>query len=123
MKKAMLDTNFILTCMRQKIDFFRYLEMEGFQILIPVQVIKELENIVGSNKKLYFRENAKLSLDLLKKNNFMKIYLKTKNTDNGIVRFSKKNPGVTIGTLDREIKKKSGNDKIVIRGKSNLEIV
>ena len=111
-RRCLLDTNFILTCIRQKIDFFEQLEKEGFQIIIPRQVIREL-------KKL----EAELALNLLKKNKFKKINLKGKNTDNGIVNFAKKNPKIVIATLDREIKKKIKNPKLIIRRKKKLEII
>jgi len=43
--------------------------------------------------------------------------------DNGIVNLAKKNKNYVIATLDREIKNKIKNPKIVIRGERNLEIV
>ena len=45
MRNVLLDTSFILTCVRNKIDFFEQLELEGFKILVPKQVIKEIEAI------------------------------------------------------------------------------
>ena len=51
MKYAILDTNFILTCVKQKIDFFEDIKLMGFQIVIPKQVINEIEKIPKSKKK------------------------------------------------------------------------
>ena len=48
--KILLDTNFILTCAKQKIDFFDILQ--GKQILIPKQVIDEIKNVADSKQKL-----------------------------------------------------------------------
>ncbi len=112
MKEVILDTNFILTCIRQKIDFFEELKLQGYQILIPKQVIEELKKLGG-----------KLSLELLKKNKFKKIDLKGKNVDKAIINFARKNPNVIIATLDREIKNKIKNPKLIIRGKKKLEII
>lgn len=123
MKKVILDTSFILTCVKQKIDFFDYLEMQGFQILIPKEVIGEIENITKSKKKLRFRNDAELAIKLLKKHKFKKISLDSKNVDKGIIDFAKKDSDVIIGTLDSEIKKKAKNQKLVIREKKRLEIV
>lgn len=123
MKKIILDTNFILTCVKQKIDFFEYLEMQGLKILIPKQVIRELESIVNSKKKLHFRENAKLALSLLERNFFSKIDLKIKNVDSGILKFAKSNKDLIVATLDRGIKSKVQNQKMVIRGKKKLEVI
>ena len=123
MKKVILDTSFILTCVRQKIDFFEYLELQGFQILIPNEVIKELEKIVGSKKKLRVRDDAELALKLLKIDSFIKIDLNSRNVDKGIVKFAKEDPIMVIGTLDSAIKKRAKNPKLVIREKKRLEIV
>jgi rRNA-processing protein FCF1 len=122
MKQILLDTNFILTCIKQKIDFFEYLELMGLQILIPKQVIDEIEMIANSKKKLHFREDAKLSLALLKKSSFEKIDLGLQDVDKGIKRFAKQNPKVIVATLDKEIKDSIQNPKLVIRQKKKLEI-
>lgn len=123
MKKVILDTSFILTCVKQKIDFFEYLEMQGFQILISNEVIKELEKIVVSKKKLRVRDDAVLALKLLKSDSFKKVDLNSKNVDNGIVKFAKEEPSMVVGTLDSEIKRKAKNPKLVIREKKRLEVV
>ena len=35
MKQALLDTNFILSCIRKKIDFFEEIRLMGIKIIIP----------------------------------------------------------------------------------------
>ncbi|VVB83014.1 Uncharacterised protein [uncultured archaeon] len=122
MKKVLLDTNFILSCIRKKIDFFSDLKFCGFKILIPAEVVIELEKILktGGGK---FKEEAKIALSLLKQNDFEKINLNTKNVDNGIVKMAGENKEYIIATLDREIKSKIENQKLVIRGNGKLEIV
>ncbi len=125
MKEVILDTNFILTCIRQKIDFFEEFSLQGFKILIPKQVIDELEKVKASKKKLHFREDAKLVLKILDKNKdkFKKINLKTKNVDSGLINFAKENKNTIIATLDRELKRKIKNQKLIIRGKKRLELI
>jgi len=123
MKKVILDTNFILTCVKQKIDFFEDIKFMGMQILIPKQVIRELESISNSKKKNHIRENAKLTLKLLEKNSFKKIDLKNKNVDKALIKIAKEDLELIIATLDRELKKKIKNQKLVIRGKKKLEVV
>ncbi len=113
MKQAILDTSFILTCIKQKIDFFEELELIGIQILIPKQVIVELKGV----------DKSGLALRLLGKNKFGEINLDTKNVDQGIIKYSQENPNTIIATLDKEIKTKTKNSKLVIREKSRLEII
>lgn len=127
MKYAILDTNFILTCVKQKIDFFEDIKLMGFQIVIPKQVINEIEKVSRSKKKLHVRDDALLSLKLLEKNreSYKNIDISKygKNTDKRIKGFSIKYPEAVIATLDRELKKKTKNKKIVIRRKKKLEII
>ncbi|MBI2004290.1 hypothetical protein HYS72_02385 [Candidatus Pacearchaeota archaeon] len=121
MKSALLDTNFILTCIKQKIDFFEELEFMGFEILIPDKVIDELKKLKQTS-----------ALKLLEKSNFKKISLTGKNTDNSIINYAKENPEIFVATLDKELQKKLKNKsprdhpkgrKIIIRGKKKLEVV
>ena len=115
MKQVILYTSFILTCVKQKIDFFNEIELMGILILIPRQVIDELKRIS--------LQNSQVVLKMLKKKKFQEIDLKTKDVDLGIIKFAKKNKNTIVATLDREIKSKTQNQKIVIRGKKRLEII
>ncbi len=128
MKKAVLDTNFILTCIKNKIDFFEELEFMGCKILIPKQVISELNKIANPvmiKKKLSERELASLALKILEheKNRFEVIELGSKYVDKGIIKLARENRDLLIATLDREIKTSVKNPKILIRGKKKLEII
>ncbi|MEK6875429.1 MAG: hypothetical protein AABX30_01985 [Nanoarchaeota archaeon] len=118
-KKALLDTSFILTCVKQKIDFMNYLYLEGYSILIPKKVINELHGLAESHI------NAKLVLAFIKiNNNKIKIIKLTgKNTDNSIINYAKFHPEIIIASLDKEIKSKTKNKKLVIRGKKKLEVI
>ena len=117
MKTAILDSSFILTCVKQKIDFFEFLENEGFQIVIPKEVIKEISGVAKS------RDYGKLALQILKKNKFKEISLKEKVVDFGIVKYAKENPQAVVATLDSGIKRKIKNKKLIIRGMKRLEII
>lgn len=123
MKIALLDSNFILTCVKQKIDFFEDLKFMGLKILIPEQVIKEIKNVAKSRKKLHFREDAKLALKILGKNKFQKADIGEGYVDRNIKNYADENKEILVATLDSELKKKLRNRKIVIRGKKKLEII
>jgi rRNA-processing protein FCF1 len=121
MRKVLLDTNFILSCLRKKIDFFEEIKFMGLKIIVPIQVVNEIKRITGSKKKLRFREEAKLALVLLEKNTFEKIDLGSNYVDKGVQKFIKSNPEIIVATLDNELKKKL-KKKLIIRGKK-LEIL
>lgn len=120
--KILIDTNFILSCVRNKIDFFRELSLMGFEILIPTKVIDELKKVENSKQKLKERDIARISLLILKKNYFKKIDLSGKYVDSAIRNYCAKNPDIIIATLDRQLKKLS-NKKLIIKGKKQLEVI
>ncbi|MBU1252415.1 MAG: hypothetical protein KJ905_03855 [Nanoarchaeota archaeon] len=112
MRQAILDTSFILICVKQKIDFFNYLFEEGIKPIIPLQTISELKCL-----------DAELALKILEGNKFQTVRLPGKDADNAIIKFAKKNPEAIVATLDVGLKKKIKNRKLVIRGKKKLEII
>lgn len=79
MRQVLLDTNFIISCIKNKIDFFSELESNGIEILIPEEVIAELKGL-----------KQELALKLLEKNKFRKIKLNAKIVDKGIINYAKK---------------------------------
>ena len=115
MKEIIMDTSFILTCIKQKIDFFE--ELIGFKIIIPLEVIKEIEGLSISNS------SAQIALALLNKANYQKINFGKGIVDELLINFAKKNPLIIIATLDKEIKKSVKNEKMVIRGRKKLEVI
>lgn len=117
MKPALLDTNFILTCIKQKIDFSEELKLMGLEILIPAQVIRELKNL-----KI---QEAEFALKFLEKNknDFKEIDIGKGNVDKQILNYVKDKSEIIVATLDRELKAKLENKKIIIRGKKKLEVV
>jgi len=112
MRQVILDTSFILSCIKQKIDFFERLEHEGFKIIIPEQAIDELMGL-----------GAQVALKILGKHKFNLIKISGKNADAAIVKFSKENPEAIVATLDSGLKGKIRNQKMVIRGKKKIEII
>ena len=118
--KAILDTSFILSAIKNKIDFLEEIKLAGMIPLVPQQVLKELENIINSKKRLKFKDQAKLALKILKKTKTIDI--KNNYVDKGLIEYSKKHK-VIIATMDKELKQKIKNQKMIIRAKKKLEIV
>ena len=114
-KKVLLDTSFILSAIRNKIDFLDGIKNLGLIPIISKQVLIEIKGLAKS------KTESELALKILRKVKI--IDLKTKNTDKGIINYAKKNPKLIIATLDREIKKKIKNQKLIIRAKKKLEIL
>jgi rRNA-processing protein FCF1 len=125
MQQILLDTNFILSCIRNKLDLFEELKFRGYTVIIPEQIINEIEKIKISVKKLRFRKEAELALRILKKHNFEKILLEGKNVDNAIVNYARQYPDLTVATLDNGIQKKlkKKNKIMILRNRNALEII
>ncbi len=122
MKEVVIDTNFILTCVKEKIDFVSELELMGLKSSIPEQVLAELVKIVMSKKKLKDRKLAENAINLLEKRKFRTVVLRDKDVDKGLIKYVKENDCM-IATLDREIKKKLKGSVVSIVGKKMLRIV
>ena len=125
MEKIIFDTNFILTAIKQKIDFIS--DLEGCELLVPKQVLEELKKMTtDKKKKLVERELAGISLAILNQNKskFRIIELEKSFVDTGLLRLNPQEKPV-IATLDREIKRllKGKFKFLTITKRKKLEIV
>ena len=123
MIKIILDTNFLIYCAENKIDYVESimgLMEEGYELSVPSLVVKELEEISKNADKLSDRDGAKLALKLLKYNNVKILNINGRYADDAIINFVKKN-GAIVATLDIELRNKLRKfRKIVIEGKRKL---
>jgi len=117
--EAILDTNFIISCLKKKIDFLNKLKENGFRVLIPKEVIEELKDL-----RLKSRGEDKiainLALELIEKEKIEKTSLGKKTIDEGLIEKGLK--GVFIATLDSAIRKKVPNRIIISSAKKNIII-
>lgn len=123
MKQILLDTNFILSCIREKLDLFEYLEEMNFEILIPLQVINEIKKIQTSKQKFKYKNEAGIALKILEKENFKEIDLNDDNADRGIISYAKENSKIIIATLDKGIATQVKNKKAIIRNRKTIDFV
>jgi len=112
MRQVILDTSFILTAIKQKVDFFHVLEKEGMQAVIPEQTIRESKGL-----------GAGLALEIIQKNEFKLIKIPGRDADSAIIRFARENPTAVVATLDSGLQKKIRNHKMIIRQKKRIDIV
>lgn len=122
--EILLDTNFILTCVLQKIDFVELSEEmfnEKLNWILPKQVISELKKIEKELKqKRKFREGAKLSLEILETMNLKIVDLnKNPNIDIAIKDYIFDKP-IVLATNDKGLKKRVKNRILSIRGTKSL---
>lgn len=123
MKEVILDSSFILTCVRQKIDFFEEIKLIGLSIIIPKQVVSEIAKLAKSSDKPDLRADAELALKIIAGQKFRTTGLDGKSVDAGIIKMARADEYLIVATLDRRIKSLIHNHKLVIEGKKKLVII
>ena len=123
MNKVILDTSFILSAVREKIDFLDETLMMGFLAVVPDQVFGELRNVAEKGEKLKYRDEANLALRILESAGVEKLDLGKGHVDQNLIKYAKENRGVVLATLDKEIRDSVPNKIMVVRGKKKLEVV
>jgi rRNA-processing protein FCF1 len=124
--QIVIDTNFILSCIKQKIPIFDEIEesIPGAEIVVPTRVIEELLNLTKKADKLKERESASVALQLLEKKKIKTLDLEGE-VDDSIVLYALSNKDVIVATLDRGIKEriKNQNKVLAIRNKNRVALV
>jgi len=104
-----LDTNFILTCVRQEIRLFEQLKdiYPEEKIIVPEIVIQELNHLAKNIKlKMSERESADLSLQLIGRESILILDLPEEKADDAIVNYALKNSGTIVASLDKGMMKR-----------------
>ena len=122
--KILLDTNFLVYCAKQKIDYINEINnlVRGkYELIIITPVIQELKNLMQTAKKYSDKEAAKLALQLIKLNK-LKILKVEKNTyvDRILVDLINKSPKNILATIDFDLARQVP-ESIIIRGKRKLQ--
>lgn len=125
--KILLDTNFILTCVKQKI-YFDSLADELFdgviEWIVPQQVLNELGNLKDrEGMKNVDRDAAALSFDILQSLKPEIVELnKNPNVDIAIVNYIE-GKDIVLATLDRDLKNRVKNKILTLRAGKKLELI
>jgi uncharacterized protein len=122
MSRVVIDTNFLLECVRNKVDLFEEFLHRGDRVLIPKEVILEIERLRDGTKALKFREEANLALKLIKSGDYEEVSAPGRYVDLGLKKFCRENPEVVLATMDKFLKKAVKNRKLVLRNKKKLEL-
>ena len=118
-----LDTNFLIYCAKNRLDYVEALNdllNEDFELVVPMQVVRELELLRDDKKKKVSgkdKASIDLALQLLDANNVEKVKIKGKTVDDGIINLSKEDKKNITCTLDREMRNILGRVILISRGK------
>jgi rRNA-processing protein FCF1 len=125
--KILLDTNFILTCVKQKIDLASAEEILNKKIdwIVPQDVLNELGNLKDrTGMKVEDKNAAKISFEILQLLNPEIINLPghNPNVDMKILNYII-GKDIILATLDKDLKSRVDNRILTIRGKKRLEVI
>ena len=110
--EVIIDTNFIISCLRKKIDFVSQLEEQGFKVLIPKEVMQELKDVRrNSRASREDRIAIDAALEMFSGKKVKHITLGGGKVDDWMIHKGKQ--GYYIATLDREIKKHIPNRVVI----------
>jgi rRNA-processing protein FCF1 len=122
MRQVILDTNFLIYCAENKIDYAHEIMLlmnEGHELVVPEQVAKELEEIYKNGEKLSDRSAAFLAMKIIKANGIRTIQARGRYADEAILNLVRM--GSIVATLDLGLRKKLRNSRIiVIQGKKKV---
>lgn len=117
--EVLLDSNFIISCVRKGIDFISQLEEQGFRIKVPREVLQELKDL-----RLKVPHEERMAIDLAFKmiegNKVKKIKLAKENIDLGLIDKGKR--GYYIATLDSSIKRNVPNRVVIFNAQKKVGV-
>jgi len=133
--KVILDTNFLIYCTKEKLDYEEKIEKllnEKYELVVPLQVINELKKVrdkpkdvlPASKRKTRYKKTtgkdkaaADLALKILEAKKIKKIDIEGKNVDKAIIKLAKEDKKNIVATLDREMRGILGRVILISRGK------
>lgn len=117
--EAILDTNFILACLRRNISFLDELEAQGFKPMLAHEVFEELKDL-RQTATLSDRVALDLAFALFEKRKVHKMTLGHHKVDEGLIIKGKK--GAYIATLDAGIRRVVPNSIGISNAQNTIEI-
>lgn len=117
--EVLLDSNFVISSIKRKIDFISDLELLGFKILLPREVYQELKDL-RSKAKSEEKAIINMALKMIDSGTIKKTTLGNMSVDKGLIQ--KGRSGYYIATLDSGIKRMVPN-KVLINNAQNKIVI
>ncbi|MEK6825441.1 MAG: hypothetical protein AABY00_01510 [Nanoarchaeota archaeon] len=117
--EALLDSNFIISCVKKKIDFLSELEDQGFKVVLPREVFQELKDL---RFKVKHDERVAIdsAFDIFSHRKIKKTTLGQTTVDKGLIAKGKR--GAYIATLDAAIKREVPNRIVILDAKNSIVV-
>ena len=126
--KILLDTNFIITCAMQKVDFDAIMNgqtSEEVKWIVPEEVLQELRGLrFGGKIKIKERNAATIGIEIVTQlgTEVVKLSSTANDVDTKIVNYLR-GKDIVLATLDKNLKSRVKNKILTIRNNKNLIII
>jgi rRNA-processing protein FCF1 len=119
--EVILDSSFIISCLRKRIDFLQQLEEQGFKAVIPREVMQEMKDLSKSKRASNEDKIAiNAALELIEIRNVKKVGFGKGKVDDYLIERGKK--GIYIATLDNGIKRVIPNKIVIFNAKGKVGV-
>ena len=120
-----MDTSFVISCIRKKIDFISQLENIGFKVVLPREVLQELKDLRENPKESRLdRDAVDVAFQMFEAKKVKKVSLgrrmEKKRVDEALINKGKE--GYYIATLDNEIKRAVPNKIIIFNATKSVGV-
>jgi rRNA-processing protein FCF1 len=110
--EVILDSSFIISCVREGIDFIEQFETLGYKMVVPREVMQEMKDLRLNSKSSHEdRFSIDIALELIRMNKLKKMTIGQGTVDDKLIHLGKK--GIYIATLDKAIKKQVPNKFVI----------
>lgn len=117
--EVVLDSSFIISCIKKKIDFVSELEILGFKVALPREVLQELKDLRLKSKH-DDRVAIDLALQMFENRKIRKLTMSGGKVDDKLIEIGRQ--GAYIATLDAYIKRSVPNRVVISTAGNKLAV-
>lgn len=119
--QVILDSSFIISCVRERIDFLTQLGEQGFTPVVPREVLQEMKDLrVSSRVSHEERVAIDVALELLEKGKVKKTSMGQGRVDDWLIKRGQE--GIFIATLDTGIKKRVPKRVVIFKAQGRVGV-
>ena len=119
--QVLLDSSFIISCVRERIDFLAQLEEQGFTPVVPREVLQEMKDLRTSNRVTHEdRVAIDVALTMIEQQKVKKIGMGQGRVDDWLIK--KGQAGSFIATLDKGIKKRVPKRVVIFKAQNRVGV-
>jgi rRNA-processing protein FCF1 len=117
--EVILDSSFVISCIRNRIDFLTQLEEQGFRVKVPREVLQEMKDLKKKNGTSHDdRVAIDVAMEMFESRKIGKMRLIGKSVDDGLIE--KGRQGIYIATLDNGIKREIPKKIVIFSAKGKV---